>query len=131
MLFANTYFYSHYLFMSFEHSYLTAPLLGGIIGYITNDIAIRRLFRPHTAKYILGVHIPFTPRIIPKEKSRIAETIGSAISENLMNKEVLEKYLLSDKMVRKIRGSIALVVCKPHQNTLCVRCGYTMSLHNT
>ena len=92
--------------MIFELSYLTAPLLGGIIGYITNDIAIRMLFRPHTAKYIFGVHIPFTPGIIPKEKGRIAEAIGSTISENLMNKEVLEKYLLSDEMVGKIRSSI-------------------------
>lgn len=92
--------------MIFELSYLTAPLLGGIIDYITNDIAIRMLFRPHTAKYIFGVHIPFTPGIIPKEKGRIAEAIGSTISENLMNKEVLEKYLLSDEMVGKIRSSI-------------------------
>ena len=27
-------------------SYIIAPLLGGVIGYITNDIAIRMLFRP-------------------------------------------------------------------------------------
>ena len=92
--------------MIFELSYLTAPLLGGIIGYITNDIAIRMLFRPHTRKYIFGVHIPFTPGIIPKEKGRIAEAIGSAISENLMNKEVLEKYLLSDEMISEIRSSV-------------------------
>lgn len=35
-------------------SYIIAPLLGGVIGYITNDIAIRMLFRPHTAKYVFG-----------------------------------------------------------------------------
>lgn len=33
-------------------SYIIAPLLGGVIGYITNDIAIRMLFRPHTAKFL-------------------------------------------------------------------------------
>lgn len=88
--------------MNFELSYVMTPLLGGIIGYITNDIAIRMLFRPHKAKYIMGVHIPFTPGIIPKEKGRIAEAIGGVISENLMNKEVLERYLLSDEMVGKV-----------------------------
>ena len=46
-----------------EISYLLAPLVGGVIGYITNDIAIRMLFRPHSAKYIMGIHIPFTPGI--------------------------------------------------------------------
>lgn len=81
-----------------EMQYMLAPLIGGVIGYITNDIAIRMLFRPHRAKYLFGIHIPFTPGIIPKEKGRIAEAIGNAISENLMNKDVLERYLLSEDM---------------------------------
>lgn len=92
--------------MSFEVSYILAPLLGGIIGYITNDIAIRMLFRPHKAKYLFGIKVPFTPGIIPKEKGRIASAIGGAISENLMSKDVLEKSLLSDEMITKIRISI-------------------------
>lgn len=87
-------------------SYISAPIIGGIIGYITNDIAIRMLFRPHSAKYLCGVKIPFTPGIIPKEKGRIAEAIGSAISQNLMNQEVLQRYLLSDEMTRKVRKSV-------------------------
>lgn len=86
--------------------YIAAPLIGGIIGYITNDIAIRMLFRPHTAKYLFGMKIPFTPGIIPKEKGRIAEAIGGAISQNLMNQEVLQRYLLSDDMTLKVRTSI-------------------------
>ena len=90
----------------FEVSYILAPALGGIIGYITNDIAIRMLFRPHKAKYIMGVHVPFTPGIIPKEKGRIADAIGGVISENLMNKDVLERYLLSDDMVSKVRNAV-------------------------
>ena len=89
-----------------ETSYIIAPLLGGVIGYITNDIAIRMLFRPHTAKYVFGIHIPFTPGIIPKEKGRIAEAIGGVISENLMNNEVLERYLLSEDMIGKIRSAV-------------------------
>lgn len=106
--------------MSFEISYIVAPLLGGVIGYITNDIAIRMLFRPHKAKYMLGIRIPFTPGIIPKEKGRIASAIGDAISENLMNKEVLEKNLLSDEMIAKIRHSIDsfFVTQKSNQETI-------------
>lgn len=92
--------------MNIEATYIIAPLLGGVIGYITNDIAIRVLFRPHKAKYIMGVHVPFTPGIIPKEKGRIADAIGGVISENLMNKDVLERYLLSDDMVSKVRLSV-------------------------
>ena len=99
-----------------ETSYIIAPLLGGVIGYITNDIAIRMLFRPHTAKYILGIHIPFTPGIIPKEKGRIAEAIGGVISENLMNKEVLEKYLLSEDMVGKVRSAVEEFITTQQRN---------------
>ena len=85
---------------------VVAPLVGSVIGYITNDIAIRMLFRPHQAKYILGHKVPFTPGIIPKEKGRIAASVGGAISVNLMNQEVLEKNLLSETMLAKIREAL-------------------------
>lgn len=89
-----------------ELAYIARPLVGAVIGYITNDIAIRMLFRPRTAKYVFGMKIPFTPGLIPKEKSRIASSIGDAISKNLMNREVIEKTLLSEEMIGKIRGGI-------------------------
>lgn len=90
-----------------EVSYIVRPLIGAVIGYITNDIAIRMLFRPRTAKYLFGVKIPFTPGIIPKEKARIATSIGNTVSKNLMNREILEKTLLSDEMVLKIKNGIS------------------------
>lgn len=100
-----------------EFTYIARPLVGAVIGYITNDIAIRMLFRPRTAKYIFGVKIPFTPGLIPKEKSRIAASIGDAISKNLMNREVLEKTLLADEMVDKIRKGIEdFVDCQKHND---------------
>ena len=98
-------------------SYILAPLVGGVIGYVTNDIAIRKLFRPHTAKHIMGWRVPFTPGIIPKEKGRIAEAVGTAISGNLMSQEVLEKYLLSDNMVGRVRTSIEDFIAKQKGNS--------------
>ena len=87
-------------------SFILAPLVGGVIGYVTIDIAIRRLFCPHTAKHIMGWRFPSTLGIIPKEKGRIAEAVGTAISDNLMSQEVLEKYLLSDNMVGRVRATV-------------------------
>lgn len=98
------------------YHFIVGPLVGAVIGYITNDIAIRMLFKPHTAKYIFGVRIPFTPGIIPKEKPRIASAIGNAVSENLMNREVLEKSLLSDEMLVKISNAIDEFVATQSQN---------------
>ena len=88
--------------MNIEYTYLLGPLTGGIIGYFTNWLAIKMMFRPHQPKYLFGIKIPFTPGLIPKERGRIAEAVGSSISENLMNKEVLEKNLLSEDMLAKI-----------------------------
>lgn len=100
---------------------LLPPVLGGIIGYVTNDIAIRMLFRPHETKYLFGVRLPFTPGLIPKEKRRIAQSIGSAISENLMSQEVLEKNLLSEEISMKIRRSLAGFFDKQKENDETVR----------
>ena len=88
--------------MSIEFSYLLGPAVGSLVGYVTNDVAIRLLFKPTRPKYIFGMKVPFTPGLIPKERGRIAEAVGNSISENLMNKEVLEKNLLSEDMLTKI-----------------------------
>ena len=107
--------------MSFELSYLLGPVSGGIIGYFTNWLAIKMMFRPHQAKYVFGIHIPFTPGIIPKEKGRMSEAIGAAISENLMSKDVLERYLLSDDMLNKLRSSVEEFVNRQKTNEESVR----------
>lgn len=103
-----------------ELTYIARPLVGAVIGYITNDIAIRMLFRPHQPKFVFGIKIPFTPGIIPKEKGRIAEALGNSISTNLMNQEVLEKNLLSDDMIEKIERGIEdfFTAQKDNQETL-------------
>ena len=90
-----------------DYTLIVAPLLGCLIGYITNALAIRMLFRPHKVKYLFGIHIPFTPGIIPKEKGRIALSIGQVISNNLMSSDVLGQYLLSDDMILKLRSAVA------------------------
>ncbi len=98
------------------YHYFVGPLVGAAIGFFTNYIAIRMLFRPHQPKYLMGFHIPFTPGIIPKEKSRIASSIGKAVSENLMNREVLEKSLLSEEMLTKMNAAIDEFVATQSQN---------------
>lgn len=101
--------------------FILAPVVGGVIGYITNALAIRMLFRPYSPKYFLGMHIPFTPGIIPKEKGRIASSLGTAISDNLMNRDVLERYLLSDNMLSRLRTSIDTFCFRQMLNTETLR----------
>ena len=60
---------------------IAAPVIGGIIGLITNGLAIKMLFRPHKEIYIGKFRLPFTPGLIPKEKNRIAAAIGKIIGK--------------------------------------------------
>ena len=55
---------------------ITAPLVGGLIGLVTNGIAVKMIFRPLKPVYIGRFRLPFTPGLIPKERSRIARAIG-------------------------------------------------------
>jgi len=79
-------------------NYILPPLLGGIIALSTNWLAIKMLFRPHKAKYIFGLKIPFTPGLIPKERERLAKKIAEAISTRLLTPEVLAKELSDPSM---------------------------------
>lgn len=54
--------------MDIQMSYIVAPCLGGLIGYITNDIAIRMLFHPHKAKYIMGWHVRLLRASSPRRR---------------------------------------------------------------
>ncbi|WP_054743124.1 DUF445 domain-containing protein [Cellulosilyticum ruminicola] len=85
---------------------LFTPILGGVIGYITNGIAIKMLFRPLRPVYVFGKQLPFTPGIIPKEKIRIAKSVGKVISEELLNEEVLAKVLLKEEICKGIENKV-------------------------
>lgn len=81
--------------------YIIGALIGAVIGYITNWLAIKMLFRPRKAKYIFGMKLPFTPGLIPKEKSRIANKVGETVGTHLLNSDSLSKALKDDKIKAK------------------------------
>ena len=85
-----------------------APLVGGIIGYITNDLAIRMLFRPRKALYIGKFHVPFTPGLIPSQQGRIAQSIGGVVSGQLLNEETLRQTLLSEGTLNTLRRKVTV-----------------------
>ena len=87
-------------------SFLIGPIVGGVIGGLTNKLAIHMLFRPYKAYYIGRWRIPLTPGIIPKEKERIAQSIGQTVSQELLNPEVLSASLLSAEMESKVGDAV-------------------------
>lgn len=82
------------------------PVIGAGIGYITNWIAVKMLFRPLKPVKIGKLTLPFTPGIIPKNQERLAIAIGDSISNNLLTEESLRETLLSDDKKAQIRQNI-------------------------
>ena len=92
----------------FDPRMIVAPLVGGVIGYITNDLAIRMLFRPRKALYIGKFHVPFTPGLIPSQQGRIAVSIGEVVSGQLLNEDTLRQTLLSEGTIDTLRKKITV-----------------------
>ncbi len=90
--------------------YIVAPVVGGVIGYITNGIAIKMLFRPLNPIKLWGFTLPFTPGLIPKEKERLAASIGGVVGTRLLNSEVISAELISPEILKKLEGFIDSVI---------------------
>lgn len=78
--------------------FVIASLVGAVIGYITNWLAIKMLFRPHEEKRFLGFKVPFTPGLIPKERYRMAKSVGETVGTHLLSREALVEALCSPKV---------------------------------
>ena len=71
--------------------YVSPPIAGAIIGYFTNDLAIKMLFRPYRARYFAGRQLPFTPGLIPRNQERLAKRVSDTIMGSLLTPEELQK----------------------------------------
>lgn len=92
--------------------YLISALVGAVIGYITNWLAIKMLFKPHNEKRVFGIRIPFTPGLIPKEKKRIAKSIGETVSEHILTNEVIAQSLNNEKILFGLKNMVDTKVHK-------------------
>lgn len=83
-------------------SMITGPLVGAVIGYCTNYIAVKMLFRPLKPVMIGNYTLPFTPGIIPKGKERLAKALGVVIGDTLLTKEDMKNALLTDNVKNQV-----------------------------
>jgi uncharacterized membrane protein YheB (UPF0754 family) len=66
--------------------WLTSPLIGAVIGYVTNTIAVSMLFRPHEPKRLLFFRIH---GLIPKRQADLARKIGEVVGQHLVGHDDL------------------------------------------
>ncbi len=72
----------------------------GMIGYVTNWLAIKMLFRPREPRPIWG------QGLVPANKLRIAEQFASAISKHILNEETLYKVLHEAGVAQRLAQAI-------------------------
>jgi uncharacterized membrane protein YheB (UPF0754 family) len=111
--------------------YAGPPLIGAFIGYLTNKVAIKMLFRPLTPKYLFGIRIPMTPGVIPSKRSDLAINIGEMVGSHLLTsteissaleKESFQKTLYEliesrgEVLLQKDHGTLAEVVPEKYQS---------------
>lgn len=73
--------------MNFVGMLLFMAFIGAAIGGITNDLAIRMLFRPLKPIYLWGKRLPFTPGLIPKRREDLAIQLGRTVVDHLLTAE--------------------------------------------
>jgi uncharacterized membrane protein YheB (UPF0754 family) len=86
--------------------YLAPPIAGAVVGYFTNDVAIKMLFRPYTAKYIGKYQLPFTPGLIPSNQGRLATRISDTIMGSLLTPSELQNIAKRLLEVERVQAAI-------------------------
>lgn len=71
--------------------------VSGLIGFLTNWIAITMLFRPLHKRPLLG------QGLIPAHKERIAFRLANAVSEDLINPDLIRKKIEESKNISRYR----------------------------
>ncbi|MGX4598402.1 DUF445 domain-containing protein [Faecalimicrobium sp. JNUCC 81] len=92
---------------------LVLASIGGLIGYITNIIAIKLIFRP-----IKPIKIPLINKeiigLIPKRKAEIAANIGMVIEEEFLSLEDILDNIITEEdkqnVVEYIKIKVKLII---------------------
>ena len=81
--------------------------IGGLIGWITNFIAIKMLFRPYREINIFGFKIQ---GVIPKRKKALAESIAKMIDEELISVKDITQTINSMELDEEIEKIVEKIV---------------------
>ena len=83
-------------------AYLAPPLVGSFIGYMTNYVAIKMLFRPLKPWRILGIRVPMTPGVIPSKRHDLAINMGEMVGDHLLTSEDIGKAIQNESFQKNL-----------------------------
>lgn len=90
-----------------DYNLLVAPVAGAAIGWLTNYVAIKLLFRPHVPFTVMGFNVQ---GVIPKRRKEIARSIARTIEKELLSSEDLAKALSGLKWEKEIEKTVEEVI---------------------
>ena len=77
--------------------------VGAIIGYVTNYVAIKLLFRPYKPLKIGAITI-FPQGIIPREKKSLAKKVGNVVKVYILSEQEIKKIIASEEVKLEINN---------------------------
>ena len=86
--------------------FILMPLFGAVLGYATNWLAIKMLFRPLTAKRLFGVRLPFTPGLMPKERVRLSKAVAKAVGDHLFTPEAIRTAIAAPATLSHVESLV-------------------------
>lgn len=83
------------------------PLVGAFIGWVTNLLAVKMLFRPLQAREILGITFH---GLIPRRRSEIAATVARTVERDLLSAEEISNVLHRLDWEREVTRAVNEIV---------------------
>lgn len=108
---------------------LALAAIGALIGWITNILAIKLLFKPIESVSIMGIKIQ---GLIPKRREEIAKNIGEIVEDellsindildNVLTEENIEevKYILKTRTKEAISKKVPSIIIAPFKDKICL-----------
>lgn len=89
--------------------FLIFPVIGALVGWVTNRLAILMLFRPRQPVNIMGVRIQ---GLIPKRHNEMAHRIAETVERELLTSEDLGKAMGGVQWEGEIRSTLNNILHK-------------------
>ena len=90
-----------------DYRLLLLPLISAVIGWLTNYIAIKMLFKPYVPVRIMGITFH---GVLPKRRNTFAHSLAKTIEEELLSSkdisEILEGSGWEDEVEQAVEGII-------------------------
>jgi len=75
--------------------------IGALIGYVTNYVAIKLLFRPYKPIKVGNITI-FPQGVIPREKVLLSKKVGEIVKNYILSEEEIKKIVNSEEVTKEI-----------------------------